>query len=81
MNNTRSLDTHGLCDPIRVRHGIDHESVILHQGTDTIVIPVALADRVLEMLATAVSEVNALAPKGEGRQRPQLQIVDVGAFR
>ena len=81
MNNTRSLNTHGLCDPIRARHGIDHESVILHQGTDTIVIPVALADRVLEMLAAAVSEVSALAPKGEGHQRHQLQIVDVGAFR
>lgn len=81
MNNTKSIHTHGLCDPIRVRHGIDHESVVIHQGTDTINIPVALADRVLEMLAAAVSEVVALAPRGEGHPRHQLQIVDAGGFR
>ena len=76
-----TINTHGLCDPIRVRPGIDHESVIIWQGTDTVIVPVILARAVLDALTATVAEVSALAPAGVAPRRDQLHLVDAAGYR
>lgn len=76
-----TIDPKGLCDPIRVRPGIDHESVVINQGTDTVIIPVSLVYHVLDALRATVSEVAVHAPKGVSLLRGTLLALDAGGFR